>query len=152
MVSLVNPLTSTLTGVPGSPASRSGRSRSARYGLRIRWRRTASSVEENATGATMVYSGVPAQPMPWCSSQTMSTCCSWNRLFSMARTILRMHLSGAQAAAIEQAARVRGVVLTHIPPWHEPERVLVEAKPHFDGPVSLATPGFGTFPVFRLSS
>jgi len=52
-----------------------------------------------------------------------------------------MHLSGAQAAAIGQAAQVRAVVLTHIPPWHEPKRVLAEAEPHFDGPVSLATPG-----------
>ena len=52
-----------------------------------------------------------------------------------------MHLSGAQAAAIGQAAGVRAVVITHIPPWHEPQRVLAEAVPHFDGPVSLATPG-----------
>jgi ribonuclease BN (tRNA processing enzyme) len=52
-----------------------------------------------------------------------------------------MHLTGGQAAAIAQAARVREVVLTHIPPWHEPERVLAEAKPHFDGPVSLAMSG-----------
>lgn len=52
-----------------------------------------------------------------------------------------LHLSGAQAAALGQAARVGAVVITHIPPWHEPERVLAEAKPHFDGPVSLATPG-----------
>ena len=52
-----------------------------------------------------------------------------------------MHLSGVQAAEIAQAAQVGEVVLTHIPPWHEPERVLAEAKPHFDGPVSLAMPG-----------
>jgi ribonuclease BN (tRNA processing enzyme) len=52
-----------------------------------------------------------------------------------------MHLSGPQAAALGQSAHVRAVVITHIPPWHEPERVLAEAKPHFDGPVSLATPG-----------
>ncbi len=52
-----------------------------------------------------------------------------------------MHLSGRQAAAIAQAAGVGEVVLTHIPPWHETERVLAEAKPHFDGPVSLAMPG-----------
>jgi ribonuclease BN (tRNA processing enzyme) len=52
-----------------------------------------------------------------------------------------MHLSGAEAAAIGQAAGVRAVVLTHIPPWHDPSRVLAEAKPHFDGPISLAMPG-----------
>jgi ribonuclease BN (tRNA processing enzyme) len=32
-------------------------------------------------------------------------------------------------------------VITHIPPWYEPDRVLAEATPHFDGPVSLAKPG-----------
>ena len=26
-------------------------------------------------------------------------------------------------------------MLTHIPPWYEPDRVLAEATPHFDGPV-----------------
>jgi ribonuclease BN (tRNA processing enzyme) len=52
-----------------------------------------------------------------------------------------MHLSGAQAAAIARAAGVRAAVLTHIPPWHEPKDVLAEAKPHFDGPLSLASTG-----------
>ena len=52
-----------------------------------------------------------------------------------------MHLSGAQAAAIGQDAGVAAIVLTHIPPWHDPDRVLAEATPHFDGPVSLAKPG-----------
>jgi ribonuclease BN (tRNA processing enzyme) len=52
-----------------------------------------------------------------------------------------MHLSGAQAAAIGQAAGVGAIVLTHIPPWYVPDRILAEATPHFDGPVSLAKPG-----------
>ena len=52
-----------------------------------------------------------------------------------------MHLTGAQAAAIGQAAGVAAIVLTHIPPWYEPDRVLAEATPHFDGPISLAKPG-----------
>jgi ribonuclease BN (tRNA processing enzyme) len=52
-----------------------------------------------------------------------------------------MHLSGAQAAALGQDAGVAAIVLTHIPPWHEPDRVLAEATPHFDGPMSLAKPG-----------
>jgi ribonuclease BN (tRNA processing enzyme) len=52
-----------------------------------------------------------------------------------------MHLSGAQAATIGQEAGVTAIVLTHIPPWYEPDRVLAEATPHFDGPVSLAKPG-----------
>jgi ribonuclease BN (tRNA processing enzyme) len=52
-----------------------------------------------------------------------------------------MHLSGMQAAAIGQEAGAAAIVLTHIPPWYEPDRVLAEATPHFDGPLSLAKPG-----------
>ncbi|HET6759374.1 MAG TPA: MBL fold metallo-hydrolase, partial [Propionibacteriaceae bacterium] len=52
-----------------------------------------------------------------------------------------MHLSGGQAAGVATAAEVQAVVLTHIPPWHQPDDVLAEAKPHFDGPISLASPG-----------
>jgi ribonuclease BN (tRNA processing enzyme) len=52
-----------------------------------------------------------------------------------------MHMSGAEAAGTAKAARVHSVVLTHIPPWHQPDDVLAEAKPHFDGPISLASPG-----------
>jgi ribonuclease BN (tRNA processing enzyme) len=52
-----------------------------------------------------------------------------------------MHLSGAQAAAIAKVSGARAAVLTHIPPWHKPDDVLAEAKPHFDGPLSLASPG-----------
>jgi ribonuclease BN (tRNA processing enzyme) len=52
-----------------------------------------------------------------------------------------MHLSGVQAAAIAKVSGARAAVLTHIPPWHKPDDVLAEAKPHFDGPLSLASPG-----------
>jgi ribonuclease BN (tRNA processing enzyme) len=51
-----------------------------------------------------------------------------------------LHLTGAEAAATGAAAGVGAVMLTHIPPWHDPERVLLEATPHFDGPLMLAQP------------
>ena len=52
-----------------------------------------------------------------------------------------LHLTGRQAAEAGAAAGVGAVLLTHIPPWHEPDQVLTEATPHFDGPVSLAVTG-----------
>ncbi len=52
-----------------------------------------------------------------------------------------LHLTGAQAAELGTAAGVGTVVLTHIPPWHDPDRVLAEAAPHFAGEVALARPG-----------
>ena len=35
----------------------------------------------------------------------------------------------------------RRLLLTHIPPWHDPEQVLAEAAKAYDGDVALATPG-----------
>ena len=52
-----------------------------------------------------------------------------------------VHLTGAQAAEAGARAGVGTVLLTHIPPWHDPEQVLAEATPHFPGPVALATTG-----------
>ena len=52
-----------------------------------------------------------------------------------------LHLSGRQAAEAAAAAGVGALVLTHIPPWHDREQVLAEARPHFAGSVELARPG-----------
>lgn len=52
-----------------------------------------------------------------------------------------LHLTGKQAGAAAKEAGVRRLVLTHIPPWHDPDAVLAEALPHFAGSLSLATTG-----------
>jgi ribonuclease BN (tRNA processing enzyme) len=52
-----------------------------------------------------------------------------------------LHLTGRQAATTAQDAAVGQLVLTHIPPWHDPDAVLAEAVPHFDGPVAVAVSG-----------
>lgn len=52
-----------------------------------------------------------------------------------------LHLTGKQAAEAAERAGVRHLVLTHIPPWHDAESVLHEARPHFTGRLSLATSG-----------
>ena len=54
---------------------------------------------------------------------------------------VNLHLTGRDAAQIAQAAGAGTVVLTHIPPWHDADLVLAQARPHFDGPVELARPG-----------
>lgn len=53
-----------------------------------------------------------------------------------------LHLTGREAAEAAERGGVGRLLLTHIPPWHDPEEVLAEAAPHFGGPVSLA--GVGT--------
>jgi len=52
-----------------------------------------------------------------------------------------LHLTGADAAAAADQAGVELLVLTHIPPWHDPERVLAEARQVRQGPIELATAG-----------
>ena len=52
-----------------------------------------------------------------------------------------VHLSGRQAAEAAEQAHVGRLVLTHVPPWHDPEAVRAEALPHFRGPVDLASAG-----------
>lgn len=52
-----------------------------------------------------------------------------------------LHLTGADAAAVADAAGVGVLVLTHIPPWHDPEQVRTEARGVTRRPVELAAPG-----------
>lgn len=52
-----------------------------------------------------------------------------------------LHLTGAEAAEVAEAAGVGRLVLTHIPPWHDPELVLSEAQAVTARPIELAAPG-----------
>jgi ribonuclease BN (tRNA processing enzyme) len=52
-----------------------------------------------------------------------------------------LHMTGRQAGAAAAEAGVRRLLLTHIPPWHDPEVCLAEAREAFAGPSELAVPG-----------
>jgi ribonuclease BN (tRNA processing enzyme) len=52
-----------------------------------------------------------------------------------------LHLTGKQAGAAAAAAGAGRLVLTHIPPWHDPETCLAEAREQYDGPVEAAATG-----------
>lgn len=52
-----------------------------------------------------------------------------------------LHMTGREAATIASTAAVARLLLTHIPPWHDPDVVLEQAKPYFDGPIAVARPG-----------
>jgi len=63
------------------------------------------------------------------------------------RTVLPgLHISGAQAGVIATEAGAKQLVLTHIPPWNDPQVALAEAKSTFNGPTFLAIPE-GTFQI-----
>ena len=52
-----------------------------------------------------------------------------------------LHLTGADSGGVAKRADVGRLVLTHVPPWHDPEEALAEAVAVFDGPTELARPG-----------
>jgi ribonuclease BN (tRNA processing enzyme) len=52
-----------------------------------------------------------------------------------------LHLTGAEAGRTATVAGSRRLVLTHVPPWHDRDKVLAEAAGAYDGPAELATPG-----------
>jgi ribonuclease BN (tRNA processing enzyme) len=52
-----------------------------------------------------------------------------------------LHLTGKQAGAAAAEAGARRLVLTHIPPWHDPAVSLAEAREAYDGPLEVAAAG-----------
>lgn len=52
-----------------------------------------------------------------------------------------LHMTGREAAETAQKAGVGALMLTHVPPWTDPQHVLAEAVPHFEGETTLARVG-----------
>lgn len=50
-----------------------------------------------------------------------------------------IHLTGRRAGQVAARAGARRLVLTHLPPWNDPERALAEAREVYDGDLLLAT-------------
>ena len=52
-----------------------------------------------------------------------------------------LHLTGADGGAVAARAGTKRLVLTHVPPWHDPEEALAEAVALYGGPAELARAG-----------
>lgn len=52
-----------------------------------------------------------------------------------------VHLTGRRAGEVAAAAGARALVLTHLPPWTDPDVVRAEAEQVYAGPVQVARPG-----------
>ena len=52
-----------------------------------------------------------------------------------------LHLTGADCGAVASRSGVKRLVLTHVPPWHDPQVAYREAAELYDGPLELAVPG-----------
>lgn len=52
-----------------------------------------------------------------------------------------LHLTGTDCGVTATRAGVERLVLTHVPPWYDPQVMLAEAKAAYDGPIELAVAG-----------
>ena len=52
-----------------------------------------------------------------------------------------VHLTGKEAGESAHRAGARRLLVTHVPPWHDREAILAEARSAYDGPCELALPG-----------
>ncbi len=52
-----------------------------------------------------------------------------------------LHLTGADGGQVAARSGTKRLVLTHVPPWHDPQDALAEAVTAYDGPVDLARAG-----------
>jgi len=52
-----------------------------------------------------------------------------------------LHLTGKQAGAAAAEAGVSRLLLTHVPPWHDPQVSMREAREAYAGPLESAVPG-----------
>jgi ribonuclease BN (tRNA processing enzyme) len=52
-----------------------------------------------------------------------------------------LHMTGRQAGEAARDAGARRLVITHIPPWHDPRTAQAEASEVFDGTIDVATAG-----------
>jgi ribonuclease BN (tRNA processing enzyme) len=52
-----------------------------------------------------------------------------------------LHMTGSECGTVAAEAGVGRLVLTHIPPWHDPQAALAEAKTTWSGQLDLAVAG-----------
>ena len=69
--------------------------------------------------------------------------CCWRRRRSRPATKnpAKLHLTGAEGGESATRAGARRLVLTHVPPWGDPQDALAEARTTYDGEIELATAG-----------
>jgi len=57
------------------------------------------------------------------------------------RNPLNLHLTGVDCGEAATRAGARRLLVTHVPPWHDRDEALAQARSAYDGPVELARSG-----------
>lgn len=101
----------------------------------------AVRVTETATGANLTYTGDTGP-----SSELVELARGTDLLLSEAAFVpadlaVAVHLTGAQAGEHAAAAGARALMITHVPPWHDPEAAADLARECFDGETLIARAG-----------
>ena len=106
---------------------------------------TRSPPTASGSRPTGTSSSTPATPVPARSSSTSPT--GADLLLCEAAFVesgdnpTDLHLTGKQAGVAAAEAGARRLVLTHIPPWHDPDVPLAEAREAYDGRLDVAVTG-----------
>jgi ribonuclease BN (tRNA processing enzyme) len=103
----------------------------------------AYGIRVEAGGAVLAYTGdtdTTPELTPLCTGADLVLADS---AFVEGRDATRgVHLTARRAGqAVSEAGGVRRLVLTHMPPWNDPEVARAEAAATWSGPLDVATPG-----------
>ena len=103
---------------------------------------TAFALKVTAGGRTLVYSGdtgpCPALDAAAADAHLLLAEASFR---SGDDNPPELHMTGTDCGRTAAKAGVERLVLTHVPPWHDPADAEAEARAEWDGPVELARPG-----------
>ena len=102
----------------------------------------AFALTVTAGGRTLVYSGdtgpCPALDRAATGADLLLAEASFQ---STADNPPDLHLTGADCGRTAEKAGVARLVLTHVPPWHDPAVAEAEARAQWDGPIDVARAG-----------
>jgi ribonuclease BN (tRNA processing enzyme) len=103
---------------------------------------TAYGLRVESEGRTLVYSGDtgPCQELVDLAAGTDLLLCE-AAFVESGDNPTDLHLTGKQAGAAAAEAGAARLVLTHIPPWHDPKIPLSEAREAYEGPLEAAVTG-----------
>jgi ribonuclease BN (tRNA processing enzyme) len=102
----------------------------------------AFGLRVSAGGATLGYSG-DTGPCPGLDAVAdgVDLLLAEASFQSRAENPTKLHLTGAECGDAATVGRSKRLVLTHVPPWYDPQDALREARTTYDGDIDLAHAG-----------